>query len=109
MAVSDKFSCSCGKSPKQEPALSEGFVNYLQNDSENYRELMNLKMWEYNYSFISRTNWTEDVSILASTHKSEDTTVWGCEDTNKHTWTSGYGDVRMQRYKQSHMNMRMSG
>ena len=73
MAVSDKFSSSFGKSPKHKPVLSEGFVNYLQIDSHNYRELMNLTMREYNYSFVLRTHWPEDVSILASIHKREDT------------------------------------
>ena len=73
MAASNKFSCSCGKSPKQKPALSEGFVNYLQIDSHNYRELMNLKMREYNCSFVSRTYWPKDMRILASTNKPEET------------------------------------
>ena len=44
MADSDKFSYSYSKILKQKPVLSEGFVNYLQTDSHNYRELMNLKM-----------------------------------------------------------------
>ena len=126
MAVFNKFSCSCRKSPKQKPVLSEGFVNYLQTDSHHYRELMNLKMREYNYSFISSTNWPEDVSILASTHKPKDTRMWGCQDTNKriwtedmrvwgckyttkHTWTWRYEDVRMQGYKQAHTNLRIWG
>ena len=116
MAVSDKFSCSCGRSPKQKPVLSEGFVNYLQTDSRNYRELINLKRREYNYSFVSRTHWTEGVSILASTHKPEDTRMWECENTNKLTFmklriwrcegariqasTHEPEDMRMQGYRQ---------
>ena len=109
MAVFDKFSCSCGKSPKQKLVLSEGFVNFLQVHSHNYRELMDLKIREYNYSFISRTHWPEDMSILASTHKPEDTRVLECEDTNKCAWTWGYEDVRMQVYKQAYMNLRIWG
>ena len=101
MAVSDKLSCSCGESPKQKPVLFKWFINYLQIDFTNYRELMKLKMREYNYSFVSRTPWPEDVSILASTDKPEDTRMWGCKDTNKRTWTRGYEDVRMQVYKQT--------
>ena len=73
----------------------------------NCRELMNLKMREYNYPFVLRTHWPEDVSILASTHEPEDTRMWGCEDTNKHRWTRGSEDVRMQGYKQAHMNLRI--
>ena len=126
MAVSNKFSRSCRKSPKQKPVLSEGFVNYLQTDSHHYRELRNLKMREYNYPFISSTYWPEDMSILASTHKPKDTRMWGCQDTNKliwteymrvwgckytskHTWIWRYEDVKMQGYKQAHMNLRMWG
>ena len=110
MTVSDKFSCLCRKSPKKKSAQSEGFVNYLQIDSHNYQELINLKMWKQNYSFVSRTHWPEDVSILASTHKPEDTRMWGHKDTNKHTWTWGYDDVRrMQGYKLAHMNLRIWG
>ena len=106
MAISDNRSCSCGKSTKQKPVLSEGFVNYLQVESNNYREIMNLKMRGYNYSFASRTHWPEDVSILANINEPEDTRIWGCEDTNKHTWTWGYEDVRIKGYKQAYMNLR---
>ena len=125
MAVSDKFSCSCGRSPKQKPVLSEGFVNYLQTDSRNYRELMNLKRREYNYSFVSRTHWTEGVSILASTHKPEDTRMWECENTNKLTFmklriwrcedariqasTHEPEDMRMQGCKQEHTSLKIQG
>ena len=109
MAVSNKCSCSCGKSPKRKPALSEGSVNYSQIDSHNYRELVNLKMREYSCSFVLRTHWPKDVSILASTNKPEDTRMWGCEYTNKHTWTWGYEDVRIQGYKQAHMKLRIWG
>ena len=109
MAVSDKFSCSCRKSPKQKPVLSEGFVNYLQVHSHDYQELRNLKIRVYIYLFVSRINWPEDVSILASTHKPEDTWMWGCKDTSNHTWTWGYEDVRMQEYKQAHMSLRIWG
>ena len=125
-AVSNTFCCSCHKSPKQDSVLTEGFVNYLQTDLHRYRKLKNLKMREYNYSFVSRTLWPEDVRILASTHKPEDTRMWGCEDknkriwtedmsmwvckyTNKHTGTWEYEDVRMQGYKQTHMNLRIWG
>ena len=109
MAISDNRSCSCGKSTKQKPVLSEGFVNYLQVESNNYREIMNLKMRGYNYSFASRTHWPEDVSILANINEPEDTRIWGCEDTNKHTWTWGYKDLRMRRYQQAHMSLRIWG
>ena len=126
IAASNTFCCSCRKSPKQKSVLSEGFVNYLQTDLHRYRKPMNLKMREYNYSFVPRTLWPEDVSILASTHKPEDTRMWGCEDknkhiwtedmrmwvckyTSKHTWTWEYEDVRTQGYKQAHMNLRIWG
>ena len=123
MAVSNKFSCSCRKSPKQKPVLSEGFVNYLQIVSHHYRELMNLKLREYNCLSASRKDWPEDVGILASTHKPEDTRMWECEKTKKRIWTGdirilenqeahmnwGYKDVRMQVYKQAHLNLRMWG
>ena len=71
---------------------NQGFVNYLQIHSHDYWQLMNLKMREYNYSFVSRIHWPEDVSILASTDKPEDTRMWGCEDTNKVVWTE---DMKM--------------
>ena len=95
MAVSDKFSCSRSKSWKQKPVLFEEFVNYLQ-----------MKMREYKHSLVLRTHWPEDVSILASAHKLKDTRMRGCEDT-KRTWTGRYENVRMQGYKQPHMNMRI--
>ena len=97
MAVSDKFSCSRSKSWKQKPVLPEEFVNYLQ-----------MKMREYKHSLVLRTHWPEDVSILASAHKLKDTRMRGCEDT-KRTWTGRYENVRMQGYKQPHMNMRIWG
>ena len=109
MAVSDKLSCSCGKSTKWNPVLSKGFVNYLQIDSHNHRELMDLKMREHNYSFVSRTHCLKDKGILASTHKPEDTRMWRCEDTNKRKWTWRYEDVRMLVYKQAHTNLRLWG
>ena len=107
MAVCNKFSCSCGKSPKQKPVLSEGFVNYLQIDSHNNPELMNLKMWEHNYSLISRTHGPEDARIQASIHEAEDMRMWGCNRTSKHIWTWRHEDVRMQVYKEAHMNLRI--
>ena len=128
VAVSNKFSYLCHKSPKQKPVLSQWFVNYLQIHSHDYRELMNLKMREYNYSFVSRIHWPEDVSILASTDKPENTRMWGCEETNKvkviwtedlkmwgckhtsqHTWSWGYEDVRIQASTHEPEDMRMQG
>ena len=73
------------------PRVCELFTKWL--------ELMNLKMREYNYSFVSRTHWLKDVDT------SKHTKTWGCEDTNKHTWTWGYEDIRMQRYNKARMNL----
>lgn len=87
MVVSDKFSCSLGKTPIQKPILSKGFVNYLQNDSHNYQELMNFKMGECNHLLVLRTHWPKDISMLGNTHKSEDTRMPQCDDTNKQTST----------------------
>ena len=124
MAVSNKFSCSCSnsKSPKK-PFPVRSICKLIRNWLAPFRELMNLKMQEYNYSFVLRTDWQEDVSILASTLKPEETRMWGCEDTNKriwtedmrmwgckytskHTWTWRYEDVWMRGYQQAHMNWR---
>ena len=109
MAISDRFSSSCGKSPKQKSVLSEVFVSYLQFDSHNYRELMNLKMREYTYLLVSRIHWPEDVSTLASTHKSEDPRMWGYQQAHINLGIWGCEDASIQESTHEHDDMRMRG
>ena len=65
MVVSDKFSCPCGKRQKQKPVLSEGFVNYLQNDQD---------------AKYTTTNELKDAAIQLFIHM-ENTLTRGCEHT----------------------------
>ena len=90
-------------------------------------EPKNTRMWRCRYT--SKRTWTwghedvrmrgykqahmnlrirvcEDAGIQESAHEPEDMRMWGCKVTSKHTWTWGYDYVRMQGYKQAHMNLR---
>ena len=114
MVVSDKFSCPCGKSQKQKPVLSEGFVNYLQNDQDaKYPTTNELKNATIQLSIHIENTLTWGCEHTASTKKPEDMRMWGCKDTSKHTWAWGCKDVRIQasthEHKDEYENVRMRG
>ena len=90
VAVSDEFSCSCGKSIEENPLMSERFVNYLQNDSHN------------------GTNEAEDTR-MQSFIRIKNRLIWICEHTSRHRWTWWYEDVRVRVYQQVHMDLRIWG
>ena len=128
MAVSDKISCSCGKSSKRKLDLSKGFLRYLQTDLHNELEdakiqlfncIKNILTWRCEQAHISlgilasthkpEVRGCEDARIPTSTHEPGTMRMWRCKDTRKHTWIWEYEHARMRVYKLTIMTLRIWG